>query len=199
MSLANHLDQVIGEISSMPIAAQSKTECEELCRYVRHQALCDTDRRDKKAKISLAVQLLITKLQEAAFMKTYKNSSVLLHELNIFVGRKNQKLSIVQEVTEKPSDNWTPKDLFKHLIEEAKRIEAFADREELLKGLGYLLEQCSTPRYQRQHDTIKEVWIYDVHPLLSGYKLLIPFRDNQRLRDRLNYLIRGESPLVKKR
>lgn len=192
MSLASHLDQVISEISKMAVPLQAKSECEELCRYIRHQALCHSDRRDKTNRVALAAQLLIRKLQEIAFMTTYKNSNVLLNELNALIGHQNKKLAIVKNDSKRFDENWTPKDLFKHLIDETQKIEAFADRDELRKGLEYLLEQSTTPKYQRQHEKIKEVWIYDVHPLLSGYQLLTPFRENRTLRDRLNYLIRGE-------
>lgn len=192
MSLASHLDQVISEISKMAVPAQAKSECEELCRYVRHQALCHSDRRDKSSRVAVAVELLIRKLQEVAFITTYKNSNLLLNELKAFIGHRGQKLVVVRDQSKSADENWTPKDLFKHLLDETKKIEAFADRDELRKGLEYLLEQSATPKYQRQHEKIKEVWIYDVHPLLSGYKLLAPFRENKTLRDRLNYLIRGE-------
>lgn len=87
---------------------------------------------------------------------------------------------------------WDVEKLFHHFFVNAQKMPQFRGQERLvvLLGLKYLLSEVAKPKVRRDRAWIVSTW-NALHPLLEREGMLIPFKNETVVRDRLRSFIRG--------
>ena len=103
-----------------------------------------------------------------------------------------EKAEAALRVVPKVELGWDVEKLFHHFFVNAHKMPQFRGQERLvvLLGLKYLISEASKPKVRRDRAWIMSTW-NALHPLLEREGMLVPFKNETVVRDRLRAFIRG--------
>jgi hypothetical protein len=189
-------------------AAESvKHELRSLGSYLRTQALCDADRRDRQQEPAQAATRFVRSLYQAAIQASLQQPQTFWATLEAFANqplevnvrpreepKKPAPLKVVKDLApqiSKAVDEWDAKDLFQHLLSEVERQPSSKQKDVCVAALKTLVTESKRAFSQRNPKKDLSIWKTYVFPHVESQKLMLPFKKNKLMKEKLHAFFRG--------
>jgi hypothetical protein len=112
--------------------------------------------------------------------------------IEVFVHAKKPSADVIPLGVKKL--DWDVEKLLHHFFVNAQKMPQFRGQEKtvVLLGLKYLIAEAEKPKVRRDRAWIAQAWT-TLHPLLDREGMLVPFKNEAVVRDRLKSFVRGLS------
>lgn len=191
MELADHLDRLSRVLPKLSLSEQTRFELHSLSQFLRAQALSDFDRRASQKEITEAATEFVRALYQASLQASLQQPQDFWDQLERFANKKLEIKIRPRNSAPVGSEKWDAKELFTHLISECSKLPTSSDRAQCLNALEELLLETSKVRFHRNTKLNKELWRKQIFPFVQKQNLMQPFRQNEVLRSRLEFFLKG--------
>ena len=170
-----------------------RSDVERELQYFREQCLCDLDRRHNHLAIRQRWSNLQKVLGSSAIFDQFKLDQSFWSRVEGFVGvlhststkpaAPSPKADVLKAYETDEFFNLLAAQIMKQPV--ITPLEQFA----IYAGLKFLESEARRGRASRDKKSIKYTWKV-LHPLLTKFKLLDPYRSNEAIRNRISFFVK---------